>query len=109
MGLLMTRDVLPESKHKSYSDQCKLVEDHAARAGLNYVLPGALEASVVMLLHHVRSGDDSDTDTYIRCRDKDTNGCPVIVKFEEPSLQVSSNNSVSCYDFGRGVAVLRKL
>ena len=53
----MTRDVLPGSCNKSYPDQCALVAEHAKRTGLGYEVPGALEAAVVMLLHHVRSGE----------------------------------------------------
>ena len=80
--VLMTRYVLPGSRDKGYADQCKLVSDHAARTGLDYRLPSALEASVVMLLHHVRSGKRLYSDnpwTYTRCRDKTTHGYPVVV------------------------------
>ena len=53
----MTRDVLEGSRNESYQDQCALVANHAKRTGLGYEVPGALEAAVVMLLHHVRSGE----------------------------------------------------
>ena len=69
--VLMTKGVLPESRAKSYEDQRKLVADHAKRTGLGYKVPGALEAAVVMLLHHVRSGErlySLNPLTYTRCR-----------------------------------------
>ena len=65
--VLMTKDVLPGSCYKHYEDQCALVADHQG-----YTVPGALEAAVVMLLHHVRSGERLYGDslwTYTRCRE----------------------------------------
>ena len=69
--MLMTRDVLPGSRQKSYAAQCALVADHANRTGLAYEVPGVLEAAVVTLLHHVRKGERlySDlSDTHTRCQ-----------------------------------------
>ena len=69
--VLMTRDVLPESTYKSYDEQCALVADHAKRTGLPYEVPEVLEAAVVVLLHHARSGERLYSDspyTYTRCR-----------------------------------------
>ena len=107
--VLMTRDVLPGSRWKSYADQCALVSDHANRTGLPYEVPGALEAAVVMLLHHVRSGERLYSDnpyTYTRCRDKATNGNPVVVGgFSSGGLNVSDFHYDDNYD---GVAGLRK-
>ena len=71
--VLMTRDVLPESRTKSYEDQCSLVADYAKRMGISYEVPGALEAAVVMLLHHVRSGErlySYEPNTYTCCREE---------------------------------------
>ena len=107
--VLMTRDVLDESRSKSYEAQCKLVLDHANRTGLAYEVPGALEAAVVMLLHHARSGERLYSDnpwTYTRCRDKGTNDYPVVVGgFSSGGLSVISD----VYDISHfGVAGLRK-
>ena len=108
--VLMTRYVLPGSRDKGYADQCKLVSDHAARTGLDYRLPSALEASVVMLLHHVRSGKRLYSDnpwTYTRCRDKTTHGYPVVVGgFSSGGLVVPSCSRYVSSSLG--VAVLRK-
>ena len=107
--VLMTRDVLPGSRWNSYADQCALVSAHANRTGLPYEVPGALEAAVVMLLHHVRSGERLYSDnpyTYTRCREKAINGNPVVVGgFSSGGL------FVNYYDYGshfNGVAGLRK-
>ena len=79
--VLMTRDVLPGSRWNGYKNQCALVANHANRTGLSYEVPGALEAGVVMLLHHVRSGERLYSDhplTYTRCRKK-VHNCQLIV------------------------------
>ena len=111
--VLMTRDVLPGSRWKSYADQCALVSDHANRTGLAYEVPGALEAAVVMLLHHARSGERlySDTPyTYTRCRESvvvDDNDYPVVVGgFSSGGLYVSVDSFYGYYS--SGVAGLRK-
>ena len=108
--VLMTRDVLPGSRWKSYEEHCALVSDHANRTGLPYEVPGALEAAVVMLLHHARSGERLYSDspwTYTRCREKSTNGNPVVVGgFSSGGLSVGSSN-YGHYYYG-GVAGLRK-
>ena len=64
--VLMTRDVLPDSRGKSYQQQCALVANHAHRTGLAYEIPSALEVTVVIALHHVRSGE-ALFHTYTRC------------------------------------------
>ena len=109
----MTRDVLPGSRWKSYADQCALVSDHANRTGLPYEVPGALEAAVVMLLHHVRSGERLYSDnpyTYTRCRESvvvDDNDYPVVVGgFSSGGLSVFHYYAYNYYDLG--VAGLRK-
>jgi hypothetical protein len=70
--LLMTRDVLPGSRDKSYRDQKKLIAGHAKRTGLPYELPKALEAAAAILTHHVRDGErlySDDPWTYTRCQE----------------------------------------
>ena len=106
--VLMTRDVLPESRNKRYQAQCALVANHANRTGLGYEVPGALEAAVVMLLHHVRSGERLYSDnplTYTRCRESVLNRQLVVGGFSSGGLFVDND------DYGNdlnGVAGLRK-
>ena len=107
--VLMTRDVLPGSRWKSYADQCALVSAHANRTGLPYELPGALEAAVVMLLHHARSGERLYSDNplmYTRCREKIMSYPVVVGGFSSGGLFVDSYDYGSFYNFG--VAGLRK-
>ena len=108
--VLMTRGVLPGSRAKSYPDQCALVAKYASVTGLPYVVPGALEAAVVMLLHHVRSGEflyGRDPLTYTRCQEKVQNFQLVVGGFSSGGLYVYYLN----YDYNLsrdGVAGLRK-
>ena len=110
--VLMTKDVLPGSRDKRYADQCALVADHANRTGLPYKVPGDLEAAVVMLLHHVRSGErlySLNPTTYTRCRDKATYGYPVVVGgFSSGGLGVVGNDLYFDGNSIHGVAGLRK-
>jgi hypothetical protein len=111
--LLMTRDVLPESRCKSYGDQEKLVAAHARRTGLPYELPRALEAATAILMHHVRNGEQlySNTPwTYTSCRESIFTGeygaCfPVVGGFESSGLRVTYGFYGSCFN---GVAGCRK-
>ena len=106
--VLMTRGVLPGSRAKSYPDQCALVAKHASGTGLPYVVPGALEAAVVMLLHHVRSGEflyGASPVTYTRCQEKVQDFQLVVGGFSSGGLFVDLDV------YGRnfsGVAGLRK-
>ena len=108
--VLMTRDVLDGSRNQRYEDQRKLVADHANRTGLAYEVPGILEAAVVMLLHHVRSGErlySNSPNTYTRCQESVRNRQLVVGGFSSGGLFVRSyyfyDNFSDC-----GVAGLRK-
>ena len=71
--VLMSKDVLPESRKKPYTDQLKLVEEAAQKSGCGYRIPKLIEAAVCIFMHHVRSGDVLYPDnprTYTRCVEK---------------------------------------
>ena len=71
--VLMTRDVIPDSRNKSYDEQKALVRRHAEQSGISYELPTALKAATAILMHHVRSGERLYSDspyTYTRCIEK---------------------------------------
>ena len=113
--VLVTRDVLEDSRNEDYASQQALVAQHASRTGLPYELPGALEAATAILSHYVRSGEHLYTDdpwTYTRCQelvvDEDEDEYPVVVGgFSPGGLFVSagySRNDLS----SSGVASLRK-
>ena len=102
--VLMTRDVLDGSRNQRYKDQCALVSRHQG-----YTVPGVLEAAVVVLLHHVRSGERLYSDnpyTFTRCQEKVQKYQLIVGRFSSGGLHV--NSSRSCYDSPYGVAGLRK-
>jgi hypothetical protein len=111
--LLMTRDVLPESRGKSYGDQKALVAGHASRMGLPYELPKVLEAATAILTHYVRNGERLYSDnpwTYTRCQELissyQSKEYPTVVGgFDSLGLDVLYNNFDN---YGSGVAGFRK-
>ena len=71
--VLMSRDVLPESRNQSYTDQLKLVKEAAQKSGCGYRAPKLIEAAVCIFMHHVRSRDKiypDDSRTFTRCKEK---------------------------------------
>jgi hypothetical protein len=109
--LLMTRDVLPKSRNKTYADHKKLVADHARRTSFPYEVPKALEAATAILMHHVQNGERLYSDspwTWTRCQELmlHPSSCPVVVGgFESSGLDVVDVN-FGIYD--NGVAGCRK-
>ena len=100
--VLMTRDVLPGSREKSYEEQCELVARHQG-----YTVPGTLEAAVVMLLHHVRGGErlySNNPWTYTLCQESVEGYQLLVGGFSSWGLDVVNYN----YHYNNGVAGLRK-
>jgi energy-coupling factor transporter ATP-binding protein EcfA2 len=107
--LLMTRDILPESRCNTYAGQKALIVDYASRTGLPYELPKALEAATAILTHYVRSGErlySDDPLTFTRCQELIDGKYSVVVgEFESSGLIVNSFIFAHAHD---GVAGLRK-
>jgi energy-coupling factor transporter ATP-binding protein EcfA2 len=109
--LLMTRDILPNSRSKTYDAQKALVAAYASKLGLPYEMPHALEAATAILLHHAREGERLFGDapwTYTQCQEKvDKNRYSVFVGgFSSGGLNVHYDYFV--YDVHHGVSCLRK-
>ena len=109
----MTRDVIPNSRNKTYDDQKAFVTSHAQKSGIVYELPTVLEATTAILMHYVETGKALYTDdqlgsklTYTRSQEKvDNNQCPVAIGgFSSGGLSVDYDNYHwgSAYDFGVG-------
>jgi hypothetical protein len=114
--LLMTHDVLPESRRKRYVNQKKLVDDHARRTGLNYEVPKALEAATMILTHHVRNGNrlyNNSPLAYTRCQElihwRSGEYPSVVGGFGSSGLSVGRSNTFDYISFYySGVAGCRK-
>jgi NLR family CARD domain-containing protein 3 len=110
--VLMTRDVLPGSRSKTYDAQKELVAAHARRLRLPYKMPDALSAATAILLHHARTGERLYKDapsTYTRCQERLLkNRYPVVVGgFSSGGLNVFYDTHY-VHDYGSGVSCLRK-
>jgi hypothetical protein len=111
--LLITRDVLRDSRGKSYTAQKDLVARCAKKIQQPYELPGALEAATAVLIHHARTGERLFGDgpwTYTRCQELVDYGSykyPVVVGgFMSSGFSVFRN---FCYDsFSYGVVCCRR-
>ena len=81
--VLMTRDILPDSRSNTHDAQEALVAAHARRLRLPYEMPHALEAATAILLHHARTDERLYTDdpwTFTRCqKEVDNNRYPPVV------------------------------
>jgi hypothetical protein len=112
--LLITRDVLPESRGKTYVNQKELVAAHARRKRLPYELPKVLEAATAILTHYVRNEErlySDDLYTYTRCQELIRWGSgeyPALVgSFESSGFHVCNGRRYDDHHY-RGVAGRRK-
>jgi|GEM_PF-6180243 len=72
---LITKDVIPNSRNKNYAEQQALIKGP-------YAVPGALEISTGILMHHAKTGEKlypEHPNTYTRCQEKLSKGCRVVV------------------------------
>jgi hypothetical protein len=108
--VLMTRDVLPDSRGKTYDAQEALVAAHTRRKRLPYEMPDALSVATSILLYHAHTGERLYTDapsTYTRCQERvGNNDHPVVVGgFSSEGLDVRNYYYVH---YCSGVSCLRK-
>ncbi len=101
---LLTRDIIEGSRSKSYSNQKALIK-------APYEVPTILDATVAILMEHVRTGTrlySNSPWTYTRCQEKYNENWQLIVGgFGAAGLHVSYSLSGDYDDIG--VAGLRKL
>ena len=103
---LMTKDVLPNSRNKTFSEQQALIQGP-------YVVPGALEAATAILMHHAKGGEKlypMNPTTYTRCQEMLSTGYRVVVgSFGSSGLGVLDDYDVAFrVDDGGGLGGVRK-
>ena len=106
--VLMTRDIIPGSRGKNYADQQRMIASVGGEAHDSYQVPTLIEATVCILMEHVRSGTRLfSPSTYTRCEEKFFSGSyqMVVGGFAPAGLYVY--NFFYDDDF-IGVAALRK-
>ena len=70
--VLMTKDVIPDSRNKLYNPQVVLVREYVTRSGYPYEVPHLIEAATVLFMHHVKTGERLYGDnprTFTRCQE----------------------------------------
>jgi len=74
--VLMTKDVIPDSRRKSYSDQQQLAKAYN-KNGIEYEVPKLLDVAVSVFMEYVQTGERLLSDkpwTYTRCREQGSSG-----------------------------------
>jgi len=103
--VLMTNDVLPNSRNKSYVDQKALVNSYRQKAP--YEVPSVLDAAVCIFMEYFRSGNylyGQKPWTFTRCQEKyDADWQWAVGGFAPGGLRVNRYD-----DDVNGVAALRK-
>ena len=78
---LITKDVIPNSRSKTYTEQQALLEDP-------YAVPGALEIATGILMHYTQTVErlySDNTNTFTRCQETTNNNSRVVVGSFGPS------------------------
>ena len=75
--ILITKDVVPGSRGKEYSEHYYLFANHSKKICISYELPYGLEAASSILMHYVKTGERLYTDgglgkelTFTRCQER---------------------------------------
>ncbi len=109
--VLMTRDVIPGSRSKSYAAQQELLTRLSQKANVVYEVPRILDATVCLFMEYVRSGAWLYSDnpwTYTRCQEKYNSKWQLVVGgVALDGLDVCDDGSSDEPD-GDGVGVVRK-
>jgi len=96
---LITKDVLPNSRNKTYAEQQALIKGP-------YAVPGALETATGILMHHAQTAERLYSDnpkTYTRCQETLSKGYRVVVgSFGSSGLLVYFGNGLRRDHYGLG-------
>lgn len=106
--VLMTKDVIEESRNKSYTDQQALITDLAKKTGIDYEVPNVLDAAICIFMKYISSEERLFSDrpaTYTRCQEK-IEGKQIIVGGFYPFGLSVETSSIDYHSIG--VAALRK-
>ena len=105
--VLMTKDVLPGSRNKSYDEQQQIVTELAEQSPIRYGVPGVLESAACILSQYFGSNTrlfSHNPLTYTRCKEEVRGYQIVVGGFAPAGLSVNDG----CDDGNVGVAALRK-
>jgi hypothetical protein len=111
--VLMTRDVIPESRDKNYDAQKQLLVSYNQKAHVPYKVPHLLEATVSIFMEYLKTGQRLYSDnpwTYTRCQERIHPWPLVVGGYGAEGLHVSdyvNSGEVSCAR-SLGIGGLRK-
>lgn len=91
---LMTTDVLPDSRNKSYAEQKALITQVAGKAKIAYEIPNLLDAVVCLFLKYVVSKERLFRDkpaTFTRCQGDVLDFQTIVGNFSLKGLEVFNN------------------
>ena len=89
--VLLTKDVIPESRDKSYDDQVQLVAKYSEQAKVAYEVPRLLETAVSLFMEYVQTGTRLYSDkpsTYTRCQESVFHSPSLVGNFAAGGLDV---------------------
>ncbi|MHA7878033.1 MAG: hypothetical protein ACX93T_03910 [Bacteroidota bacterium] len=102
--VLMRREILPNSRSRSYSEQKSNIDSLERAIGLDYTIPNVLEAATAISMHYVRSGErlyPNKPMTYTHCLDQIDEAYPIAVGgFSTSGLSICSVSCTLIEDFG---------
>ena len=94
--VLMTRDVIPGSRYKKYSECCYMVASHSKKTALPYELPHELDVTASILMHYVKTGERLYSDsqwTWTYSQDVDKVGDSLIIGgFSSDGIYISRSS-----------------
>ena len=101
--VLFTKDILPKSPYKTYSQQWELLSE-------GYSVPCGLEATASLVMHYVKNGErlyPNNTFTYTRCQENLSNNYRVAIgRFSPEGIHVFDDG----YGHGaHGIGAARRL
>lgn len=106
----MTKQLLPESRGKSYADQQALIAKWAQKTHTAYEIPSVLDATVIFFMKYVESKErllGERSYSYTRCQEMASNNQTVVGHASFDGLCVVGVSSQDDENFG--IAALRKL
>ncbi len=91
--VLMTKDVLPGTRNKSYHKQKKIIAELARKALINYEVPGTLESVICILSQYLDSktclfNKNPYTTTITRCKEKLAGDQIIVGSFNQWALPI---------------------
>jgi len=92
--VLMTRDILPDSRNTRHSDQLKLIQNYNQKSGVTHEVPKLLDATICIFLEYVQSGTRLYPDNpliYTRCQERFGWGHVIVGEFSAAGLYTDSS------------------